>query len=133
TVLVQKAGEIIPEVVHVLTHKRTGGEKLFHFPKECPECGSKLSKGAVAEGEAVVWRCPNPDCPAQIHGRIEHWCGRGAMDIEGGGEVLVAQLVKSGLVRDVADLYSLKLPEVAAFARMGEKSAQNFLDGVATS
>src|SRR2546427_9277857 len=69
TVLIQKAGEVIPEVVQVLTQKRTGDEKLFPFPKECPECGSKLSKGAVAEGEAVVWRCPNPDCPAQIHGR----------------------------------------------------------------
>ncbi|PYJ00970.1 MAG: DNA ligase (NAD(+)) LigA, partial [Verrucomicrobia bacterium] len=98
-----------------------------------PECGSKLSKGAVAEGEAVVWRCPNPDCPAQIHGRIEHWCGRGAMDIEGCGEVLAAQLVKTGLVRDVADLYKLTLAQVSKLERMGEQSARNFLDGVAAS
>jgi DNA ligase (NAD+) len=88
----------------------------------------------MVEGdEGVDWRCLNPDCPAQVRGRIEHWCARGAMDIEGGGEVLVRQLVTGGLVRDVADLYSLKLPEVANLERMAEKSAQNFLDGVEAS
>src|SRR6266571_2269624 len=133
TVVIQKAGEIIPEVVRVMTDRRTGREKAFHFPKECPECGSKVSKGAAAEGEAAVWRCINPDCPAQIRGRIEHWCSRGAMDIEGGGEVLVAQLAKNGLVHDVADLYRLKLDEIANLERMGEKSARNFLAGVAAS
>src|SRR6059036_1524828 len=133
TVVIQKAGEIIPEVVRVVTDKRTGIERAFHFPKQCPECGSKISKGTAAEGEAAVWRCVNPACPAQIRGRIEHWCSRGAMDIEGGGEVLVAQLVKNGLVQDVADLYRLKLDEIANLERMGEKSARNFLDGVAAS
>ncbi len=132
-VLIQKAGEIIPEVVQVVTGKRTGQEQIFHFPKSCPECGSRVSKGSAAEGEAAVWRCTNPDCPAQIRGRIEHWCGRGAMDIEGGGEVLAAQLVKSGLVRDVADLYKLTLADLSSLERMGEKSAQNFLDGIAAS
>jgi len=132
TVLIQKAGEIIPEVVSVATGKRTGREKLFHFPRECPECGSKVSKGNE-EDEAADWRCTNPDCPAQVRGRIEHWCARGAMDIEGGGEVLAAQLVKSGLVGDVADLYKLKLDELANLERMGEKSAQNFLDGIEAS
>jgi DNA ligase (NAD+) len=81
----------------------------------------------------VVWRCLNPDCPAQVRGRIEHWCARAAMDIEGGGEVLVRQLVGAGLVRDVADLYSLSLPDVANLERMGEKSARNFLNGVQAS
>jgi len=133
TVVIQKAGEIIPEVVRVVTDKRTGGEKLFHFPKECPECGSKVSKGAVFEEEGADWRCVNPDCPAQVRGRIEHWCARGAMDIEGGGEMLAAQLGKSGLVRDVAELYRLKLDELANLERMGEKSAQNFLDGIEAS
>ena len=132
-VVIQKAGEIIPEVVRVLTDKRTGDEKTFRFPKECPECGSPVSKGAAAEGEAAVWRCVNADCPAQIRGRIEHWCSRGAMDIEGGGEALVGQLVESGLVRDVADLYRLKLDELADLERMGEKSARNFLDGIQAS
>lgn len=131
-VLIQKAGEIIPEVVSVVTGKRTGREKLFHFPKECPECGSKISKGKV-EDEAADWRCTNLDCPAQVRGRIEHWCARGAMDVEGGGEVLAAQLVKCGLVHDVAELYKLKLDELANLERMGEKSAQNFLDGIEAS
>ena len=133
TVVIQKAGEIIPEVVRVVAAKRSGGEKAFPFPKECPECGSRISKGADAEDEAAVWRCTNSDCPAQVRGRIEHWCARGAMDIEGGGEVLAAQLEKSGLVRDVAELYKLKLDELANLERMGEKSAKNFLDGLEAS
>jgi DNA ligase (NAD+) len=135
TVTIEKAGEVIPAVVDVVLAKRTGKEIPFRFPQTCPECGSKVSRmaGAGEGDEGVVWRCGNPDCPAQIRGRIEHWCSRGAMDIEGGGEVLVRQLVASGLVRDVADLYLLKLDEVAGLERMGEKSAKNFLDGVAAS
>lgn len=135
TVTIEKAGEVIPAVVGVVLTKRTGKETVFEFPKTCPECGSKVARGdSGVEGEAaVVWRCTNPDCPAQVRGRIEHWCARGAMDIEGAGEVLVAQLVGRGLVQDVADLYTLKLAEVASLERMGEKSAQNFLDGVEAS
>ena len=83
--------------------------------------------------KASAWRCPNPDCPAQVRGRLEHWCSRGAMDIEGGGEALVSQLVQRGLVLDVAGLYSLKLPAVAGLERMGEKSAANFIEAVAAS
>ncbi len=135
TVVLEKAGEVIPAVVDVVRARRKGGEVPFRFPRSCPECGSKVARapGAAEGDEGVVWRCPNPDCPAQIRGRLEHWCARGAMDIEGGGEVLVRQLVGAGLVRDVADLYSLKLHEVAGLERMGEKSAQNFLDGVTAS
>ncbi|SPE50867.1 DNA ligase [Verrucomicrobia bacterium] len=135
TVTIEKAGEVIPAVVDVVLTRRTGQEVPFRFPQTCPECGSKISRapGLVEGDEGVVWRCLNPDCPAQVRGRIEHWCARGAMDIEGGGEVLVRQLVQSGLVRDVADLYSLKLNEVAGLERMAEKSAQNFLDGVQAS
>jgi DNA ligase (NAD+) len=134
TVTIEKAGEVIPKVVDVVLTKRVGKEILFQYPKTCPECGSKVQKEIGGdESEGAVWRCPNPDCPAQIRGRLEHWCSRGAMDIEGGGEVLVAQLVKNGLVRDVADLYRLKLDELANLERMGEKSAQNFLDGIAAS
>lgn len=134
TVLIEKAGEVIPAVVGVVTSRRTGAEKPFHFPRTCPECGSKVVKSlAEDETEAAVWRCPNPDCPAQIRGRIEHWCSRGAMDIEGAGEVLVAQLVGRGLVRDVADLYRLKVEEVAALERMGEKSARNFIEAIQAS
>jgi DNA ligase (NAD+) len=158
TVMIEKAGEVIPAVVNVVLKKRGGGEKKFNFPKTCPECGSKVSKSdgwgerprepkvktedgspGVSphqiddEEEGSVWRCVNPDCPAQIRGRIEHFCSRGAMDIEGGGEVLAAQLVKNNLVRDVADLYSLKLDDVANLERMAEKSAKNFLDALAAS
>jgi DNA ligase (NAD+) len=134
TVTIEKAGEVIPAVVGVVLTKRTGKEEQFVFPKTCPECGSKVARTEGAAGEdGSVWRCVNPDCPAQIRGRIEHWCARGAMDIEGGGEVLVGQLVKSGLVHDVADLYKLSLDELMNLERMGEKSAQNFLDGVQAS
>ena len=135
TVVIEKAGEVIPAVVRVVTEKRTGRETLFEFPRTCPECGSPVARagGVDPEDTGVVWRCANPDCPAQVRGRLEHWCARGAMDIEGGGEVLVAQLVKAGLVRDVADLYILKFEELAALERMGEKSARNFIAGVAAS
>jgi DNA ligase (NAD+) len=134
TVTIEKAGEVIPAVVDVVLTKRRGTERQFGFPKTCPECGSKILKGTGADDEeASAWRCPNPDCPAQVRGRIEHWCSRGAMDIEGGGEALVSQLVKSGLVRDVADLYALKHREIAGLERMGEKSAQNFVDSVTAS
>jgi DNA ligase (NAD+) len=135
TVTIEKAGEVIPAVVEVVRTRRTGQEVPFDFPRTCPECGSNISRASsLVEGdEGVVWRCSNPDCPAQVRGRLEHWCARGAMDIEGGGEVLVRQLVASGLVRDVADLYSLTLPQLAGLERMGEKSAQNVLDGVEQS
>ncbi|MBI3878757.1 MAG: NAD-dependent DNA ligase LigA [Verrucomicrobia bacterium] len=133
TVVIEKAGEVIPAVVRVVTEKRTGKEHEFHFPKTCPECGSKISRESISGEEMVVWRCVNPDCPAKVRGRLEHWCSRGAMDIEGGGEVLVTQLVKAGLAHDVSDLYRLKLDAVAALERMGEKSAKNFLEGVEAS
>jgi len=153
TVVIEKAGEVIPAVVSVVLKKRRRGEKKFTFPKTCPECGSKVSRSVRRDelhesqtesedgdscnsslrDENVVLRCVNPDCPAQIRGRLEHWCSRGAMDIEGGGEVLAALLVKSNLVRDVADLYELKLEAVVALERMGEKSAKNFLDALAAS
>jgi DNA ligase (NAD+) len=135
TVKIEKAGEVIPAVVDVVLARRTGKEVSFRFPTQCPECGSKVSRapGVVEGDEGVVWRCVNPDCPARVRGRLEHWCARGAMDIEGGGEVLVRQLVQTGLVRDEAELYSLKLSDVADLERMGEKSARNLLDGIEAS
>lgn len=135
TVTIEKAGEVIPAVVGVVLTKRTGQEKQFNFPTHCPECRAEVrrSLGAARE-EAAVWRCTNTEgCPAQIRGRIEHFCSRGALDIEGGGEVLVAQLVKTNLVRDVADLYSLTLDQLVRIERMGAKSAQNFLNAVQAS
>lgn len=134
-VIIEKAGEVIPAVVGVELEARTGCERCFEFPKQCPECQSPVSRTSVAGEETggVVWRCSNLDCPAQIRGRLEHWCSRGAMDIEGGGEVLAAQLVKQGLVKDASGLYRLNVFDVANLERMGGKSAQNFIDAVAAS
>lgn len=134
TVTIEKAGEVIPAVVGVVLTKRTGAEKPFVFPKTCPECGSEVARTTATNGEAAaVWRCLNAACPAQVRGRIEHWCSRGAMDIEGGGEVLSSQLVRAGLVKNVADLYTLTLDQLLTIERMGRKSAQNFLDGIEAS
>jgi DNA ligase (NAD+) len=132
-VIIEKAGEVIPAVVRVVPERRTGTETLFEFPKACPECASPVAREKTSDGEGVVWRCQNPACPAQVRGRLEHWCARGAMDIEGGGEVMVHQLVAAGLTRDVADLYHLRAEQVAALERMGEKSAANFIEGIAAS
>ena len=134
-VLVEKAGEVIPAVASVVLSARTGAEVPFEFPKSCPECKSPIARTSVADLDelGVVWRCLNPDCPAQIRGRLEHWCSRGAMDIEGAGEVLVGQLVQNGLVRDVAGLYDLNLFQLANLERMGSKSAQNLIESIAAS
>lgn len=134
-VVIEKAGEVIPAVVGVVLAARTGKEEPYVFPKTCPECGGAISRTTNASEDdlGVVWRCVNYDCPAQIRGRLEHWCARGAMDIEGGGDVLVAQLVKAGLARNVADLYRLTVFDLANLERMGAKSAQNFLAGVEAS
>lgn len=132
-VVIEKAGEVIPAVVRVELEQRSGVEVPFEFPKLCPECGSKVSREG-GEGESgVVWRCPNLDCPARVRGRIEHWCSRGAMDIDGAGEVIVRQCVERGLVQDVAGLYRLSLSELESLERMGEKSASNLLAGIEAS
>ena len=132
-VIIEKAGDIIPAVVRVVKDKRTGAEQEFEFPAICPECGSEVAKDSSTSSANVVIRCQNPDCPAQVRGRLEHFCSRGAMDIEGGGEVMVRQLVERGLVLDVSELYKLKAEEVASLERMGEKSAENFINGIKAS
>ncbi len=129
TVVIEKAGEVIPAVVEVVKGKRPKTTRAYVLPKTCPECGSKAAK----DESDVVWRCPNPDCSAQVRGRLEHFCARGAMDIEGGGEVLVRQLVAHGLALNVGELYKLSVAEVANLDRMAEKSAQNFIDGLEAS
>ncbi len=135
TVTIEKAGEVIPAVVGVVLTKRTGAEVPFVFPAKCPECGGEVRRNLGGSGEAAAaWRCINSEgCPAQIRGRIEHWCSRGAMDIEGGGEVLVSQLVQAGLVKEPADLYFLTLEQLLKLERMGTKSAQNFLEAITQS
>jgi DNA ligase (NAD+) len=128
-VLVEKAGKIIPHVVRTLPEKRTGDERKFHFPKQCPACS-----GPVVKDEGGVYlRCTNPSCPAQLKERLRFWAHRDAMDVEGLGEKLIDQLVDSGLVRSIADLYRLKLDQLVELERMGEKSAQNLLDGLEAS
>jgi DNA ligase (NAD+) len=133
TVTIEKAGEVIPAVVGVVLTKRTGAERVFNFPTKCPECQTAVVKIQSPGGASVDWRCPNSECPAQVTGRLAHWCARGAMDIEGGGEALITQVVRELNVRDVADLYFLRLDQLSNLERMGEKSAQNFLDGVEAS
>lgn len=133
TVVIEKAGEVIPAVIRVVPEKRTGKETLFTFPRQCPECGTPAARETTAGGDGAAWRCTNPDCPAQVRGRIGHWCARGAMDIDGAGEILVTQLVGAGLVHDVSELYRLKAVEVAALERMGEKSALNLIEGITAS
>lgn len=129
TVLIEKSGEIIPQVLQVITSKRDGTETEYEFPVICPVCGW----GAVRpEGEAVR-RCSNPVCPAKVKARIQYFAGRGAMDIEGMGEILVDQLVEQGLIQDVAGLYSLTLEQVANLERRAEKSAGKVLEQIEAS
>ena len=128
-VVIEKAGEIIPAVVKVLTEKRTGAETDFAMPTACPICGGEVEK---REGE-VALRCINLQCPAQVKSWIAHYASRGAMDINGLGESLVEQLVDSGLVKNPAELYTLKKVEVLGLERMGEKSADNLIHGIEES
>jgi DNA ligase (NAD+) len=129
TVIVRKAGEIIPEVVRVLTDLRPAGAKQVTMPTHCPECGEHLVK---PEGEAVT-RCINNSCPAIVQGAIIHWARRDAMDIDGLGEKWVKQFVERGLVKSVADLYDLTVEDLLPMERMGEKLAQNLVDAIAAS
>jgi DNA ligase (NAD+) len=128
-VLIEKSGEIIPQVLQNIPSKRDGSETEFVFPTTCPVCGADAVR---PEGEAVR-RCTNPDCPAKIKARIQYYASRKAMDIEGLGEVLVDTLVDKGMVRDVADLYNLKVEEIAALERMAEKSGTNLIDQIEAS
>jgi DNA ligase (NAD+) len=127
TVLVERAGEVIPHVLKVV--KKGRDRRPFVMPQKCPECGSRIHK---AEDE-VAYRCVNAACPAKRKEGLLHFAGRDAMNIDGLGEKIVDQLVDKGLVRDVADLYSLELVPVAALDRMAEKSAQNLIDEIAAS
>ena len=133
TVIIEKAGEIIPAVVGVVLEDRPADAQPYVFPTHCPECQSMAQQVMAASALGVGWRCPNPDCPAQVRARLEHWCSRGAMDIEGGGAALIEQLVARGLALDVADLYRLTQAELESLDRMGEKSARNFLEGLKAS
>jgi DNA ligase (NAD+) len=129
TVLIQRAGDVIPEVVKAITTKRTGAERVFHMPATCPVCGSQVLR---LEGEAAT-RCVNANCPAQVKERIKHFASKGAFDIDGLGDKLVGQLVDKGLLRSYADLFFLDKASVAGLDRMAEKSARNLMDAIARS
>jgi DNA ligase (NAD+) len=131
TVVVEKAGEIIPQVVGVIEEKRPKGAKPIRRPTKCPVC-----KGEVQQDEGGVYiRCINPSCPAQLKERLIHFAGRNQMDIEGAGKVLIETLVDQGMLHDFADLYHLheRRDELVALERMGEKSVDNLLDGIENS
>jgi len=126
---VQRAGEVIPEVVAPLPERRTGEERPFVMPERCPVCQTAVER---RDGEAVA-RCPNPSCPAQVLERLFHFGSRDAMDIEGVGGRLLAQMLEAGLIRDPADLYHLTKEQLLSLDRMADRSAQNVLDAIARS
>jgi DNA ligase (NAD+) len=126
TVLVQRAGDVIPEVVKVIVSKRNGSEKKYAMPQACPVCGSAVVR---IEGEAAT-RCINATCSAQLKERIKHFASKGAYDIDGLGDKLVDQLVEKRLVSSFADLFGLDVQTVAALDRMGTKSAENLIDAI---
>jgi len=127
--VVEKAGKVIPHVVRVEKHLRQGTLRKWHPPTECPECGT----GIVKDPDGVYIRCPNVDCPARMRERLKFFASRGAMDVEGLGDKLVEQLVATGLVRDYADLYGLTVADLEPLERMGKKSAESLVKGIAAS
>jgi DNA ligase (NAD+) len=129
TVVVRKAGEIIPEVVRVLSELRPADAQTFVMPTHCPVCNSPVEQ---VEDEAVT-RCANPTCPAILQGSLLHWVSRGAMDIDGMGEKIIQQLVEQDQVKSVADLYELTEEQLIALERMGKKSAQKLVEAIAKS
>ena len=124
TVLLERAGEVIPHVLRVV--KEGKGRRPFKMPAKCPVCGSAIHR---VEGE-VAYRCVNSACPAKLKESVQHYAGRHAMNIDGLGEKVVDQLVEKGMVKDIGDLYSLKVEELAELERMGEKSAQNLIEEI---
>ena len=129
TVLVERAGDVIPHVVQVVVDKRPRGAKRYHLPKKCPVCGEVVVK---PEGEAIT-RCASASCPAQLKEHVKHFGSKQALNIDGLGDKVVAQLVDGGLVKDVADLYDLGVEPLADLDRMGEKSATNLVEAIAGS
>jgi len=128
-VVVQRAGEVIPEIVEPIVSRRTGKEKIFHMPSRCPVCGSEVIK---PEGEAMH-RCTNAACPSQALERIKHFVSRGAMDIDGVGEKLCQALFEAGLVKDAVDLYYLTREQLLSLEKMADKSASNVLNSIEES
>lgn len=129
TVVVQKAGEIIPEIVSVVREKRPEGTTAYHLPETCPVCGAPVERDP--DGAAI--RCTGAECPAQLLRNLIHFASRDAMDIDGVGPAVMRQLIESGLVSNPADLYDLRAEQLADLERMGTKSAQNAVDAISKS
>ena len=129
TVLIERAGDVIPKVVKVVKDKRPKGTRPFHIPDTCPVCSHQAYR---SEGEAI-WRCGNISCPRQVKGRIQHFASKLAMNIDGLGEKVVDQLVEEGYVNSIASLYSLNQDELAGLERLGEKSANNLIQTITGS
>ncbi|MFH0846811.1 MAG: NAD-dependent DNA ligase LigA [Chloroflexota bacterium] len=128
-VIVERAGDVIPHIVGPVKSLRTGNEKSFVMPEKCPVCGAEVAK---PEGEVFSY-CTNVSCPAQLQRRLEHFVSRGAMDIKGVGESLIARLLEAGLVRDYADLYYLKKEDLLKLERLADKSASNIINSIERS
>jgi DNA ligase (NAD+) len=126
TVIIQRAGDVIPQVVRPLTDKRDGTERAFVMPENCPECGARV----VRDPGEVAYRCEGIDCPAQIKGRLKQFVSRRAMDIDGLGLKLIDQLVDKGLVKDMADIFRLDHAQLAGLERMADKSAENLVAAI---
>lgn len=124
TVVVERAGDVIPEVVKPIVEKRTGGERPFNMPNVCPSCGTQVEK------EGTLYYCPNLSCPAQLKGRIKHLASRKAFDIDGLGEKIVEQFMKEGLIKDLADVFYLKKEDFVDLERFAEKSASNLAEEI---
>ena len=129
TVILQKAGEIIPEIIGPVREKRTGSEEPYRMPDVCPVCGAKVVR---EEGEAAV-RCSSSECPAQLQRAIEHFVSRDAMDISGLGPAIVSQLLEKKLIASTADIYALKKEDIVPLEKMGEKSADNLISAIENS
>ena len=129
TVIVQKAGEIIPEIVEVVGDKRPQGTVPYTLPDTCPVCGAPV----VRDEDGAAHRCTGAECPAQLLRNLTHFASRDAMDIDGCGPAVLQQLVDSGLVRNAADLYSLYAADVVKLDRMGDKSAENLIRAIEKS
>lgn len=129
TVLVRKAGEIIPEIIEVVMDKRPAGTEPYFLPETCPVCGAPV----VRDEDGVALRCTGAECPAQLLRYLTHFASRGAMDIDGMGPAVMQQLIDSGLVRNAADLYGVRPEQLETLDRMGKKSAQNVVDAIAKS
>jgi DNA ligase (NAD+) len=128
-VLIHKAGDVIPEVVRVLPEKRTGQERFFEMPVNCPECGSTTER----KPSEVAWRCLSKVCPAKQREAIIHFISRDAMNIDGLGPAVILQMLEAGLIRDAADLYTLEFEQLYKLERFGQKSAENLLSAIETS